>query len=203
MTLLEDDLLIGTTNEGKRRELAELLTPHGLTVRSLRDVGDYPEVVEDGATFAENARKKAAEYARAFSTWVLADDSGLEVKALEGAPGIYSARFAGPEADDEQNNQLLLERLEGVAAEQRTARYWCHVAVADRQGRIVVESSAGCSGRIGETPVGSNGFGYDPLFVVREYHRTFGQLGPHVKRTLSHRARAMRAIVPALLKHAR
>lgn len=200
MTLPIHDLLIGTTNDGKRRELAALLAPHGLTVRSLADVGDYAEVVEDGATFAENARKKATEYARAFRCWVLADDSGLEVDALDGAPGIYSARFAGSDADDDQNNRHLLERLAGVPPENRTARYWCHVAVANSQGHIVAESSAGCTGRIREACVGTGGFGYDPLFEVREYHRTFGQLGPHVKQALSHRARAMRAIVPKLLK---
>lgn len=192
------DLTIGTTNPGKARELVELLAPHGFEIRTLADHDDLPEVVEDGDTFAANARKKAAEYARLLQQWVLADDSGLEVDALGGRPGIYSARYAGDNASDEDNNDRLLSELTGVAWPQRTARYYCHVAVADPGGTIRAESSDVCCGRIRTARAGANGFGYDPLFEVVEYHQTFGELGSRVKAALSHRARAMRAIARQL-----
>jgi XTP/dITP diphosphohydrolase len=129
---------------------------------------------------------------------VLADDSGLEVDALGNAPGVYSARFAGPRATDEANNLLLLEKLSEVPLEKRMARYVCHVAVADPTGAIRAESHDVCGGRIRFEPTGTNGFGYDPLFEVVEYHRTFGELGPRVKQAISHRSRALRTIVRKL-----
>ena len=192
------DLLIGTTNLAKGRELAELLQPHGFHIRTLQDVPNPIDVVEDGETFAANAQKKAIELAQHLDCWVLADDSGLEVDALQGAPGIYSARFAGEDATDQLNNTKLLADLADTPAERRSANYYCHVAVADPRGQIRAESSAICRGRIRTQPSGTNGFGYDPLFEVLEYHRTFGELGARVKAALSHRARAMRAIVPQL-----
>ncbi len=200
-------LVIGTTNLAKGRELTELLQPYGFQIRTLQDVADPIDVVEDGETFAANAQKKARELAQHLGCWVLADDSGLEVNALGGAPGIFSARYAGTtitaSASDEQNNEKLLSELAEVAwaktsGERRGANYYCHVAVADSGGKIRAESSGICRGRIRTEPAGTNGFGYDPLFEVREYHQTFGQLGPKVKAALSHRARAMRAIVPQL-----
>jgi XTP/dITP diphosphohydrolase len=193
-------LLIGTTNVAKGRELAELLAPHGFVVETLRDLPPAPEVVEDGDTFAANARKKASEYARHFGVWALADDSGLEVDALGGRPGVYSARYAGENATDAENNAKLLLELGDRPPAKRGARYFCHVAVADPRGEIRAESSDICTGRITTAPAGTNGFGYDPLFEVVEFHRTFGQLGPRVKAALSHRARAMRAVVPKLLE---
>ncbi len=192
-------LLIGTTNVAKGRELAELLAPHGFLVETLRDLPAAPDVSEDGDTFAANARKKASQYARHFGAWVLADDSGLEVEALGGRPGVYSARYAGEDATDEANNARLLAELGDRPAAQRGARYVCHVAVADPRGEIRAESHDICTGRITTMAAGTNGFGYDPLFEVVEFHRTFGELGPRVKAALSHRARAMRAIVPKLL----
>lgn len=191
-------LVIGTTNASKGRELAELLTPYGFAVRTLHDFPPQGEVVEDGDTFAANARKKASEYARRLHAWVLADDSGLEVSALGGAPGVYSARYAGDHATDAANNAKLLAELAGRPADQRGARYYCHVAVSDPGGQIRAESADICCGRILPAPAGSHGFGYDPLFEVRELHQTFGQLGPRVKAAISHRARAMRAIAPQL-----
>jgi XTP/dITP diphosphohydrolase len=192
-------LVIGTHNRKKGAELAELLAPWGFTVVTLDDFPNAIEVVEDGETFAANAALKATQQARHLGQWVLADDSGLEVDALGGAPGVYSARFAGPNATDEANNQRLLSDLGGMPVEKRTARYMCHVTVADPAGTIRAESHGVCHGRIRFEPAGSNGFGYDPLFEVVEYHRTFGELGPHVKRALSHRSRALRAILPKLL----
>jgi XTP/dITP diphosphohydrolase len=193
-------LVIGTRNRKKGAELAELLEPHGFHVVTLDDFPNAIEVVEDGDSFAANAALKATRQARHLARWVLADDSGLEVDALAGAPGIFSARFAGPNATDEMNNAELLSRLGDLPLEQRTARYVCHVTVAEPSGRIRAESHDVCHGRIRFEPAGSNGFGYDPLFEVVEYHRTFGELGPHVKRAISHRSRALRAIVPKLLE---
>lgn len=193
------DLVIGTHNRKKGAELAELLAPHGFRVVTLEEVPKAIEVVEDGDSFAANAVRKAAQQARHLGRWVLADDSGLEVDALDGAPGVFSARFAGPQATDDENNRLLLERLGDTPLERRTARYVCHVAVADPAGNVRAESDGICRGRIRFEPAGANGFGYDPLFEVVEYHRTFGELGPSVKRVLSHRSRALRAILPKLV----
>jgi XTP/dITP diphosphohydrolase len=191
-------LVIGTTNVAKGRELRELLEPHGFEVRSLKDCGNPLDVVEDGDTFAANAQKKAIEQARHLQAWVLADDSGLEVDALGGRPGVYSARYAGEAASDEANNDKLLTELGDLPLERRTARYVCHVAVADPRGELRAESSDICRGRIVFEPAGANGFGYDPLFEVVEYHKTFGQLGSRVKAALSHRGRALRAVLPKL-----
>lgn len=196
-------LVLGTANRDKGRELAELLAPYGFQIRTLTDVTDPLDVVEDGESFAENARTKASEQARHLGQWVLADDSGLEVDALGGAPGVYSARYAGPAATNQANNDKLLEELGGTPWEKRAAHYYCHVALADPSGAIRAESSAICRGRIRLDPAGTNGFGYDPLFEIVELHRTFGQLGPRVKAALSHRARALRAIVPQLVSLAR
>jgi XTP/dITP diphosphohydrolase len=191
-------LIVGTTNVGKERELVELLAPFGFVVASLKSLPSAPEVVEDGDDFATNARKKASEYARHFEAWVLADDSGLEVAALSGRPGVHSARYSGEHATDQSNNAKLLAELGDLPLAKRGARYYCHVAVADPSGAVRAESSGICTGRILTTPAGANGFGYDPLFEVVELHQTFGELGPRVKSALSHRARAMRAIVPQL-----
>jgi XTP/dITP diphosphohydrolase len=176
-----------------------MLAPRGFRVTTLEDVPGAIEVVEDGDSFAANAILKATEQAKHLGRWVLADDSGLEVDALGGAPGIQSARFAGPSATDADNNRRLVEKLGNLPIEQRTARYVCHVAVADPTGALRAESHDTCRGRIRCEPAGANGFGYDPYFEVVEYHRTFGELGPTVKRMLSHRSRALRAILPQLV----
>jgi XTP/dITP diphosphohydrolase len=196
-------LIIGTTNAAKGRELRELLAPYDFEVLTLKDVGESLEVVEDGDTFAANARKKAIEQARHLKAWVMADDSGLEVDALGGRPGIYSARYAGESATDAGNNAILLTELGDLPLARRTARYYCHVAVADPSGEVRAESSGVCRGRIVFEAAGANGFGYDPLFEVVEYHKTFGELGGRVKAAISHRARALRAIVPQLIALAR
>ncbi|NOY28932.1 MAG: non-canonical purine NTP pyrophosphatase [Planctomycetes bacterium] len=175
-----------------------MLRPHGFQIQTLQDFSNSIEVVEDGETFAANAQAKACEQAGHLGCWVLADDSGIEVDALNGKPGIYSARFAGETASNVDNNAKLLAELNGVPWEKRTANYYCHVAVADPRGTLRAESSGICRGMIRLEEAGTNGFGYDPLFEIIEYHRTFGELGPSVKTAISHRARAMRAIVPQL-----
>ena len=191
-------LVLATRNAHKVQELRELLAPLELELKTLADFPQAVDVAEDAFTFAENAEKKAVEQARALRHWTLGEDSGLVVDALGGAPGPRSARFAGPQATDEQNNRKLLAELEGVPEEKRTAAYVCHVVVADPQGQVQARSEARCRGRITTSPRGTAGFGYDPLFEIVEYHRTFGQLGPLVKQRLSHRARAVERLLPQL-----
>jgi XTP/dITP diphosphohydrolase len=191
-------LVIGTRNRKKGAELAELLAPWGIAVVTLDELPDAIDVVEDGDTFAANATLKATRQAIHLRRWVLADDSGLVVDALDGEPGVYSARFAGPNATDDDNNRLLLQRMNNTPLEKRSAHYVCHVTLADPQGQVRAESHAECHGRIRFKPAGTNGFGYDPLFEVIEYHRTFGELGAHAKRAISHRARAMREVIPRI-----
>lgn len=192
-------LVLGTRNTKKGRELAELLAPHRIEVATLAEFPDALDVEETGDTFAANARLKACQQAAHLQQWVLADDSGIEVAELNGAPGVYSARYAGPHATDEQNNARLLIDLATTPIERRIARYACHITLADPIGEVRAEAFATCSGRIRFEPTGANGFGYDPLFEVVEYHQTFGQLGPAVKRALSHRSRAIRAILPGVV----
>jgi XTP/dITP diphosphohydrolase len=194
-------LVLGTANRKKGLELADLVAPLGIEVRTLADFPNALAVDETGDTFAANAELKATQQARHLGLWVLADDSGLAVDALKGAPGVYSARFAGPQATDEDNNRLLLEQLAGVPLERRTAHYVCHVTLADPQGQVRARAEEYCHGRILETEQGSAGFGYDPMFEIIEYHRTFGQLGLAVKACLSHRARAMRHILPDIERY--
>ena len=196
-------LVLGTNNRKKGIELAELLTPYGITVKTLADFDRKIDVIEDGATFIENARKKATELARFLGEWVLGEDSGLSVDALHGEPGVYSARFAAMDAsenaDDVANNRLLLQRLGDLPLEKRTAYYTCTAVLADPTGMIHAESEGRCGGRIRFGGTGTNGFGYDPLFEVVEYHRTFGELCPAIKRCISHRARAMRLMIPQIV----
>jgi XTP/dITP diphosphohydrolase len=192
-------LVIGTHNRKKGAELEELLAPHGLRIKTLADFPNAIEVVEDGDSFAANAALKATQQAAHLNEWVLADDSGLAVDALRGAPGIFSARYAGPHATDEANNTRLIADLAKTPLEKRTAHYVCHVTLADPAGTIRAESHGECHGRISFKPSGPNGFGYDPIFEVIEYHRTFGEFGPAVKRAISHRSRALRAILPKIV----
>jgi XTP/dITP diphosphohydrolase len=192
------ELVISSRNPKKTEELRELLAPLGVVVRSAAEFPDLPEVEEDGRTFAENAAKKATQTARLTGRWALGEDSGLEVEALGGAPGVYSARFSGSGATDESNNAKLMAELAGVPPERRGARYVCHVALADPSGTIRLSIERTCRGRITTEPRGSNGFGYDPYFLIPEYHRTFGELSPLVKRQLSHRGRALAALLPEM-----
>ncbi|MFG0335670.1 MAG: non-canonical purine NTP pyrophosphatase, partial [Maioricimonas sp. JB049] len=162
-------LVLASRNAKKLAELRDLLAPAGLHVVSVGEYADVPEVVEDGTTFAENAAKKAAQTARHLQQWALGEDSGLMVDALDGAPGIYSARYSGPDATDERNNQKLMEALSGVPSPQRTASYVCSIAVADPQGNVQLTVEQRCRGRMTESPRGTNGFGYDPYFLIPEY----------------------------------
>ena len=192
-------LVFGTGNRKKAKELVDLLRPTGIELMTLADFDDPLDVEESGSTFAENAALKATQQAKHLHHWVLADDSGLAVDALKGAPGVYSARYAGPTATDSDNRQKLLAELAGVPPERRGAHFVCHLVLVDPEGNIQAETTGRCHGRIRSEEAGSGGFGYDPLFEVREYHRTFGELAPETKSVLSHRARAMSAILPRLV----
>ena len=197
MTMLRT-LVLGTRNVKKGAELVELLAPHGLQLRTLADFDDGLDVVEDGDSFAANAALKATQQARHLGHWVLGEDSGISVQALNGAPGIYSARFSGDGATDESNNQHLISELGDTPLEKRSAYYTCHMALSDPTGDVRVSVESYCRGRIRFEASGHAGFGYDPYFEVREYHKTFGELGEQVKSVISHRARAIRQLVPRL-----
>ena len=204
-------LLFATRNRGKLDELRELLSDLTIEVLTPDDVDDeLPEVVEDGETFAANATLKALALSRAAALPALADDSGLEVDALGGAPGVYSARFSGVDltgkAKDEANIDKLLTSLHGVPAEERTARFRSVLAFADCSGSLgerVVLSEGACEGRIIESRRGSGGFGYDPLFFVPELGATFAEIPRAEKNAWSHRARAMRSMKPHLAEYFR
>jgi XTP/dITP diphosphohydrolase len=201
-------LILGTRNAKKGRELAELIAPpwepngyiSRLTIREQNDRDPAPEIDEDADTFAGNARKKASETARALNRWVLADDSGLAVDALNGAPGVFSARYAGTHGDDAANNRKVLAELADVPDDRRGAAFVCALALSDPLGTIRLEASGACRGRILQSERGHNGFGYDPLFLIPEYHKTFGELSALVKHQLSHRARAFARLRPALIR---
>lgn len=195
---LSQGLILGTRNAGKLRELVALLGPLGIQCRSLDGLAGAVEVEETGSTFAENASLKATQQAKALGLPVLAEDSGLVVEALDGRPGVYSARFAGNDGDDEANNRLLLKELSGVPDARRCAHYACHMALAAADGSVVATSSGECHGRIATAQHGAGGFGYDPLFIVPEYHRSFGEIAGEVKAMISHRGRALRAMVAQL-----
>ena len=193
-------LVVGSRNRKKREEIVEILGDLGLDLRDLTSYPDAPEVVEDGATFADNARKKAVELARHLGQWVLGEDSGLVVPALNGRPGVYSARYAGKQGDDEANNDRLLAELAPLPDDRRAAFYVCTAALADPQGEVHAVVEGRCNGIIIRERRGKGGFGYDPLFLIPEYHRTFGELSPRVKHALSHRARALAQLRPVLRK---
>ena len=191
-------LVLGTRNRKKREEIEEILGRLGIELQDLSPWPDAPEVVEDATTFEGNARKKASQTARALGQWVLGEDSGLVVPALHGRPGVYSARYAGKQGDDEANNDKLLAELRPLPDASRAAYYVCTAALADPQGEVHAVTEGRCHGILIKERHGTGGFGYDPLFLIPEYHRTFGELSPRVKHALSHRARALAQLLPVL-----
>lgn len=194
------DLVLGTNNAKKVIELRMLLPADRVQLTSLAEIPGSVDVDETGDTFAANAALKATEQAKHLDRWVLAEDSGLTVDALRGEPGIFSARYAGTHGDDEANNEKLLRELEGVLPEKRGAKFNCYLCLSDPSGQVRLEEHGTVAGRIAESRSGAAGFGYDPLFVIREYHRTFGELDLSVKRAISHRSRALRAFIPKLIR---
>jgi XTP/dITP diphosphohydrolase len=193
------DLLVATTNPGKFAEVQSFLRDLPLRIISLASLVNPPKVLENGQTFEENALKKAREFARFSGLPTLADDSGLEVDFLHGAPGIYSARYAGEGGEDDRNNQKLLRELENVAEEGRTARFVCVLALcpaaAGANEWIVRES---CEGRIAFGLFGTQGFGYDPLFFYPPFGKTFGEIAREQKALVSHRGKALQKLAQAL-----
>ena len=195
------ELLIATRNPGKVREVESLLGSLSLRLRSLSDFPETTEVEETGATFAENGAIKAQAYAAQTGCSTLADDSGLEVEALNGAPGVFSARYGGPAATDTQRIELLLDELSRTGDADRRARFVCVIAIADDSAKLLRLFTGICQGRIAHAPSGSGGFGYDPVFIPDGYEQSFGVLPSEVKRRISHRARALEAALPFLLDH--
>jgi XTP/dITP diphosphohydrolase len=191
-------LVVGTRNRKKREELMEILGGDGLELLDLTQFPDAPEVEEDGDTFEANARKKAVVLSRHLKQWVLGEDSGLVVPGLNGRPGVYSARYAGKQGDDAANNQQLLAELAPLPDDRRAAYYVCTAALADPTGAVQAVVGGRCHGVIIPTARGTGGFGYDPLFLIPEYHQTFGELSARVKHALSHRGRAMAKLRPVL-----
>jgi XTP/dITP diphosphohydrolase len=196
-------ILVATTNPGKVRELRALLGTE-VDWKSLADFPEIGEVTEDGATFAENACKKALGYAQATGLWTLADDSGLVVDVLGGAPGVNSARFSGARAQgadrkvvDRRNMEKLLSLLQGVPRDKRTARFVCCLCLASPE-KVLIETRGTLEGVITEEPSGTGGFGYDPVVLVPSLGKTVAELGEEEKNAISHRGNAMRKLKPLL-----
>ena len=188
-----DTLVIATHNLGKTAEFKEMLKNLPVTVKCL---ADYPQLVEPnetGHTFAANAKLKASYYAKNLHEYCLADDSGLEVKALDGAPGVRSARYAGEKATDEENNNKLLQQMKFQV--KRTCRFRCALAVANPEGKIVAESDGCCDGLLLHEPLGENGFGYDPLVWSTELHKGMGEATQEEKNRISHRGKALKKLI--------
>jgi XTP/dITP diphosphohydrolase len=188
-----DKLIIATNNPGKVREIKDILAGRFDKIVSLKDEGLIIDVMEDGVTFEENAVKKAREVARLTDSWALADDSGLCVDYLDGAPGVYSARFAGEKATDAMNNEKLLRLMKDSPEAGRGAHYACCMALSSPGGETVTAYGE-VYGEIVFTPRGTNGFGYDPIFYMKEYGKTMAELAPEIKNGISHRYRALKAL---------
>jgi len=191
-------LVLATRNNGKLREIGTSLNIPSLTYKSLNDFPDLPEIIEDGSSFQENALKKARTVSNSLNLPVLADDSGLTVDYLKGAPGIYSARFAGPRAADSENNKKLLTLLQGVPEEKRMARFVCVLVFYEPSGRWF-QTEGVWEGLIAPAPKGDQGFGYDPIFYLPELQKTVAQLPLETKSRISHRAKALEKMRPHIL----
>lgn len=186
------ELVVASRNKGKVKEIMELLSGLPFKVSSLSEYPHIPEIIEDGKTYRANALKKAREVALATGKMAMSDDSGIEVKALGNAPGIYSARFAGEGASEKARNQKLFRMLKGVPMHKRQARYRCVIALVDARGKELGVVEGTCSGYVTSKDIGENGFGFDPLFLLKRYNKTFGQLPASLKAKISHRARALK-----------
>lgn len=192
-------LLLATKNLGKLKEFRELIQDSSWQVLSLQDFPDIPDIEENGTTFQENAHIKAEAVAKATGIITIADDSGLEVDYLNGAPGVYSARFAGEPKDDTKNNEKLLSLIKDVAQEKRTARFRCVIAIVVPE-RETFYCDGVCEGIIGTDLIGDNGFGYDPLFYLPQFDKTMAQLSMEEKNNISHRGKAFHSALPILEK---
>lgn len=187
------EIIVATRNGGKVREIRKALMGLGFRLYALGDFPDVPEMEEDGESFTENALKKARFYSNYFGKLALADDSGLEIKALKGLPGIYSARYAGEKASNQENNQKLLREMAEVPFSRRGAQFQCVIAIVSPDGKEAIAEGS-CKGRIGFKEVGRRGFGYDPLFFLPRYGKTMAQLTLEEKNRISHRGKALRKL---------
>lgn len=195
------ELIVATKNEGKVREFRELFSAYDIEVKSLLEFAEeINDIEETGSTFSENATIKAEAIAAQYNIAVIADDSGLEIDALNGAPGIYSARYAGDDKDDAKNLNKVMNELQGVPMEERTARFICAIAVA-RPGKDTFVKHGVCEGRIALEPIGTNGFGYDPIFIPENSERTMAQHTSEQKNSISHRHRAILKLEEWLNQH--
>jgi XTP/dITP diphosphohydrolase len=193
-------LILGSRNKKKLKEMLELLGDLPLELSDLTPFPHAPEVEETADTFVGNATLKATQLAPALNAWVIGEDSGLCVPALGGAPGIYSARYAGTHGDDQANNDKLLREMAHLAGDDRAAYYVSTAVLADPSGRVIAQVEGRCHGVIVAARRGTGGFGYDPLFLVPEHGKTFGELPPEVKQQMSHRANAFAELRPAIAK---
>jgi XTP/dITP diphosphohydrolase len=187
------EIILATGNRHKVQEMKEILKDLGIKVSPMISFPQYPNTEEDGKTLEENAIKKAKETAKFFGKWTLADDSGLEVDYLDGSPGVYSARYAGEKCLYEDNNNKLLKVLDGVPLEKRTAKFRTVIAISSPDGKINLAEGK-IFGIISLRSLGSNGFGYDPVFYVPDYGKTFAELSTDIKNSISHRAIALQKV---------
>lgn len=195
-----NQIIFATGNAGKLREIREIMSDMEVEILSMKEAGIEVEAEENGVTFEENARIKARAVASHTDAVVLADDSGLEVDALNGEPGVYSARYLGEDTSYDIKNQAILDRLAGMPKEQRTARFVCAIAAVLPDGRELLTRET-IEGYIGDRPAGENGFGYDPIFYVDAYHCSTAQLTDQQKNAISHRGKALRAMKEQLREH--
>lgn len=193
------EVIIATKNAGKAKEFEHIFSQYNITVKSLLDFEEIEDIVEDGETFEENALIKARAIAKQFNQVVIADDSGLEVDALNGRPGVYSARYAGEGRDDQANIEKVLSELEGVPAEKRGARFVCALALVTPEGEESVVRGT-CEGQILTECLGNEGFGYDPIFYLPKLEKTMAQIPKSQKNVLSHRADAFAKLQTILMK---
>ncbi len=191
-------LLVATNNKEKLVELRFLLAGLSVELQSLGDLFEFTEVEETGSTFIENARLKASGYALQAGLPSIADDSGLEVAALGGRPGVLSARYGGVDTSFDEKIQMLLAEIEKTGSDDRSASFICSIAISDARGKILFTTEGICPGKIASEPLGNGGFGYDPVFIPNGYDKTFGQLSSGIKQQISHRARAFYQIIPFL-----
>jgi XTP/dITP diphosphohydrolase len=208
MALLPEDarvtrLVLGSRNKKKLKEMIDLLGDLKVQLTDLTPYPAAPDVAETADTFLGNATLKATQLAPALIAWVIGEDSGLVVPALGGAPGVHSARYAGRHGDDAANNARLLREMAALEGESRAAYYVSTVVLADPKGSVIATAEGRCHGVIANQPRGTGGFGYDPLFIVPEFGKTFGELSPEVKQSMSHRARAFAQLRPAIEREVR
>jgi XTP/dITP diphosphohydrolase len=186
------EIILATGNKHKVVEIKDILKDLPVTIKPMTDFDKYPDVIEDGQTLQDNAIKKATEVAKYFNSWAIADDTGLEVNYLNGAPGVYSSRYAGENCSYADNNNKLLKALNGVQMENRQAQFRCVIALSDPQGNVKILAEGKIKGYIAESLSGTTGFGYDPLFYVPNCEKTFAELGEEIKNQISHRALALK-----------